>query len=126
MRARAEWLPETIDMFSAAVGLGRNRRFLVVERLPDGDWDWVTWSGDRGAAPLQGRSVDPKMAMHEAERAADLVGHEHGGWSPRIVVSGELRDDIVLAFEAENEYFIEMQTSGWANAIPEGLQHLNT
>lgn len=78
MGLRVQWSPETIDLFTAALGRDRHRRYLVVERLPEGGWDWVTWQGDR-AGTLQpgilqtGIADTAATAMADAVRAASLL-----------------------------------------------------
>ena len=73
MGIRVAWAPETRDLFSAALGDHQARRFLVVERLPDGGWDWLAWSEDRAGASQHGLAETAAMAMAAAEQAASLL-----------------------------------------------------
>ena len=101
MGSSADWLLDTIDLFTAAIGRGRRRRRLVVERLPDGGWDWVTWSRDPGAPVFNGKSPAPWTAMREAERAACLALAGHYGCGPP---HGGYDSERVLAFDREVHY----------------------
>ena len=83
MAIRAAWSPETMDLFTAALGRDPHRRFLVVERLPDGGWDWVTWHRDHTGILQHGIADTAAEAMADAERAAGLLAAGHGFFSPR-------------------------------------------
>ena len=78
MDCRAAWSPETRDLFTAAMGRQQDRRFLVVERLPDGGWDWIAWCQERAGVSRQGVADNAATAMAAAERAATLLAPTHG------------------------------------------------
>ena len=73
------WLSETPCLFSATLATSQGRRFLVVEELPDGGWDWVTWGQGRQTRPLHGTAVTARLAMSAASRAAWIrsIGSVH-------------------------------------------------
>lgn len=77
MGIKAAWSPETTDLFTAALGHDRHRRFLVVERLPEGGWDWVTWHCDHTGILQHGTAATAAAAMADAERAARLLAPGH-------------------------------------------------
>ena len=54
------------------------RRYLVVEALPGGGWDWVAWRGPADADVLSGEADTREAAMHEAERAASQLPRPWG------------------------------------------------
>ncbi len=80
-----EWRAESADLFSATLmvragTMQAGRRFIVVERLPDGGWDWTTWmaQGARQRGPvLQGRASSVIPAMNAACRAAGVAAGAH-------------------------------------------------
>lgn len=83
MTARAEWFFDSIGLLTAACGRADARRFMLVERLPDGGWDWVAWCGDRGSVALHGLAVTAAVAMVQAERAAASLGKDrHAAAAP--------------------------------------------
>ena len=87
MGVRASWSPETMDLFTAALGRRENRRFLVVERLPDGGGDWVTWHGRQAGVSRQGVADSAATAMLAAELAAAVLAPGLGLFStPQIDV----------------------------------------
>lgn len=114
MSFRGEWPPSTGDLLLAEIGFGRRRRNLVVEPLPGGRWDRVTWSSDHQPAGLQGNSADPWTAMQDSERAARLALAERYGWCAR---HAGRHDEMELAFERKVHYLCFVQSSGWASAF---------
>jgi len=67
-----------MGLFTAALGRDLNRRFLVVERLPDGGWDWAAWHRDAAGLSRHGVAPSAATAMEAAERAAVLLTLGHG------------------------------------------------
>jgi hypothetical protein len=43
----------------------------VVERLPDGSWDWIVWQEGRGRASCSGISLTREGAIGAADAVAD-------------------------------------------------------
>ncbi len=70
MGVRAVWSPDTPGTFTASVGAPRHQQFLLVERLPSGDWDWVAWSGSDAERARHGVADTAAAAMQAAECAA--------------------------------------------------------
>ena len=70
MAERIYWMRETPDLFCASVvSTWGVRRYLVVEVMPGGGWDWAAWASD-GAASQQGSASTEGEAMLAAEDGA--------------------------------------------------------
>ena len=75
MTARLGWRPETEDLFTAVAASCDGRHFLVVERLPDGGWDWAAWGAERrNAQCVHGTAPTAAQGMVAAEQAAAMLG----------------------------------------------------
>lgn len=67
----ADWHSVSPGMYGAALSrTGQGKHFLVVERLPGGGWDWLTWQAADRKACLHGCAASQAAAMRAAELAA--------------------------------------------------------
>jgi hypothetical protein len=82
MQTRPGWAPETKHLFTAEVPSGDGRHYLVVERLPTGGWDWVTWGQGSHAQSVHGSAPTAAQAMIAAEHAAAMLGADLAGLAP--------------------------------------------
>lgn len=74
MQTRLGWALEVPGLFCATwAPLRGSKRHLVVEALPEGGWDWVTWANDGTGRCLHGRAGTQHRAMEAAERGAMLI-----------------------------------------------------
>lgn len=83
--ARADelrWMSHSPDLLTAWHGPNwPARRYLVVEAVPGGGWDWVAWANAPGAdAPgksaVSGAAKTRDGAMHEAKCAMARLSEE--------------------------------------------------
>ena len=63
------WIAETPGLLSARLGEPESgvRRYLLVEALPTGGWDWVVWIADGSGRSLTGTAATRAEAMEAAE-----------------------------------------------------------
>ena len=75
--ARADelhWIQHSPDLLTGWHGLRwPARRYLVVEAVPGGGWDWVAWAGTPPDSTVSGAAQTREAAMHEALRAMDRL-----------------------------------------------------
>ena len=74
MHGKLGWASDTSDLFCATVSPEwGSKRYMVVEAIPGGGWDWSAWANDGSGRCLHGRADTPGRAMVAAERGAMLL-----------------------------------------------------
>lgn len=69
-----QWTVDTPDLSSAAdIDPTGSKRYLVVEALPDGGWDWIAWADDQDTCFSHGRAPTRGAAMEAAEAVALML-----------------------------------------------------
>ena len=80
MHDTAVWSSDTAGLYSARLRCPWGGvRYVVVEAVPGGGWDWVAWASDVPDEARHGQTAELVAAMAAARLNAGLLA-----WTPRF------------------------------------------
>ena len=76
MHEKFDWIADPTGLFCGSLQSCHGKRYMVVESVPGGGWDWVAWSDDGSGRCLHGRTETAGQAREAAEHCAAMMSAE--------------------------------------------------